>query len=321
VTLLWDIATKFNQVPAKEVGDRTPLASAAASIRPGDELNEKGKNFIRRILQKHGWTCIGEANDNDEIWRRPGKNSGSSARLHHTPPTFHVFSTDAPPFETISYSYFAVYAILEHNGDFTAASKELALQGFGDTLSTQPVELPEFISDFPADLEDGSAEIEGSEIGESDECPEHFPEHLLRVPGFVSELAQYINSASHVDQPTYSLASALAFQALLCAQNVKDPTGIRTNPYIIVAGLSSSGKDKGREIIKKIFTQIQNDAKNHFHETLDLITERVASYQALENWLHANKGIGLWLWDEIGKELPTFLTIDHRFYREYRIRS
>jgi hypothetical protein len=269
-------------------------------VHPADAFNENGREVIKQFLQKHGWKYMRQDSVN-EYWQRPGKDHPKqhSATIKLDAPLFHVFSSNCHPLKDWkAYNFFQLYAILEHHGDFAAATKDLAGQGYGDALTTQPVELPEFITELPRD-EDESEESD-------DDCSEHFPAHLLNVPGFVSDFAQYVNSVSHVDQPTYSLATALAFQALLCAQNVKDPTGIRTNPYIIVAGLSASGKDKGREIIKKIFTQIQNDAKNGFHETLDLITERVASYQALENWLHANKGIGLWLWDEIGKELPTF---------------
>jgi hypothetical protein len=133
-------------------------------------------------------------------------------------------STNCHPFESNqTYSYFAIYAYLEHGKDFVAATKDLAGQGYGDTLTIQPVELPEFITDFPAYKEETNEKSDG-------DTSENFPAHLLNVSGFVNDFAQYVNSVSHVDQPVYSLATALAFQALLCAQNVKDPTGIRTKP-------------------------------------------------------------------------------------------
>jgi len=144
--------------------------------------------------------------------------------LHIEPPTFYPFSTNAHPFESgNTYSYFALYAYLEHNGDFVAATKDLV--------------------------------------------------------------------------------AALAFQALLCDQNVKAPTGIRSNPYIIVVGYSSSGKDKGREIIKKVFTQLVNTPKyktGRHYKPFYFFLESVASYQALVKRLKRNNGVLLWLWDELG---------------------
>jgi len=55
--------------------------------RPGDALNEGGIGFIRDILHKHGWVYSGQKSEYDELWRRPGKNSGHSAILHTDTPT------------------------------------------------------------------------------------------------------------------------------------------------------------------------------------------------------------------------------------------
>jgi hypothetical protein len=278
----------------------------ASSKRPGDALNENGIGFIRELLLKHGWTYVRQKSEHDELWRRPGKTFGESAILHTDTPTLHVFSTDAPPFGNSTYSYFKVYAMLEHSGDYSAAAKTLAALGYGDPLTTQDVELPKFVELPP---ENEHEELDGYEE-KHDDCPDSFPEHLLNVPGFVNELTQYINSVAHNDQPVYSFAAALAMQALLCAQNVKDPTGIRSNIYIIVAGRSSSGKDKGREVIKKIFTQLQNttEYKQGFYEPFKFFFEGAASYPALTNWLSANHGALLWLWDEMGQELPALMS-------------
>ena len=302
--LAWGCNEYQELSPSPPLSPKRSAPLPMTGTRPGDALNENGIGFIREILQKHGWKYVGQRGDNDEKWQRPGTNDGHSAYLHITPPVFYPFSTNSHPFESDkTYSYFAVYATLEHGGDFSAATKELAGQGYGDALVTEPVELNEFITDPPRkEDEDG----EGDE--ENDDCSENFPAHLLNVPGFVNDFAQYVNSVSHVEQPTYSLAVALALQALLCAQNVKDPTGIRTNPYIIVAGRSSSGKDKGREVIKKVFTQLENihAYKNKHYKPLQFVIEGVASEPALIRYLGINHGALLWLWDEMGKELPTF---------------
>ena len=74
-------------------------------------------------------------------WRRPGKSRGTSATtgLRSTEGTelFCVFSSNAHPFAgpngkpCSSFSKFAAYAVLNHDGDFSAAASELTKQGYG----------------------------------------------------------------------------------------------------------------------------------------------------------------------------------------------
>jgi len=115
--------------------------------RPGDDFNERGDP--REVLQHHGWT-LAKTGDN-EHWRRPGKTAGTSATLKGG--VFYVFSTNAPPFEPHKgYAPFAVYALLEHEGDFTRAASALAAEGYGSALDTDThgVDLSGFIANPPA---------------------------------------------------------------------------------------------------------------------------------------------------------------------------
>lgn len=96
---------------------------------PGQDYDERGD--LRALLEKHDWTSKGLANDGRERWARPGKDKGHSATLTDGK-IFYVFSANAHPFESgRTYGPFAVYAILEHKWDFSAASKALAAQGYG----------------------------------------------------------------------------------------------------------------------------------------------------------------------------------------------
>ena len=95
-------------------------------LRPGDDFNERGD--IRSILQRHGWSLV--RSGTNEYWRRPGKTSGWSATLKDR--VFYVFSANAAPFDSNRpYAPFAVYAMLEHGGDFEAAARQLGREGFG----------------------------------------------------------------------------------------------------------------------------------------------------------------------------------------------
>lgn len=105
--------------------------------RPGDQYAEA--TAWRDILEPYGWTYA-YTHGGVEHWRRPGKEAGSSATIgHHGTDYFHCF-TDAAAFDPDkSYSKFAVYAILNHAGDFKAAAAELSRQGFGEP--TTPVSI------------------------------------------------------------------------------------------------------------------------------------------------------------------------------------
>jgi putative DNA primase/helicase len=102
----------------------------AEGDRPGDDFNARGD--IGAFLVKHGWQEIDRSGE-VTFWRRPGKREGTaSATLNYYPGLFYVFSTNAEPFEANKgYSYFATYAILEHNGNFKDATSEIRRQGYG----------------------------------------------------------------------------------------------------------------------------------------------------------------------------------------------
>jgi len=129
----------------------SPVVGETASVdtlRPGDDFNERGDP--RDVLLRHGWSLAKAADSGgNEHWRRPGKPAGTSATLKAR--VFYIFSSNASPFEPHKgYSPFAVYALLEHHGDFTAAASALAAQGFGQADRTQGVDLSAFIAPTPA---------------------------------------------------------------------------------------------------------------------------------------------------------------------------
>ena len=125
--LLIEAANAINQWvdPSKVEGQGARFSKVAQ--RPGDDFNQRGD--VAPILEKHGWT-ITRNSSNFQHWRRPGKARGQSASLIDSK-IFYVFSQNAPPFEADkAYSLFSVYGLLEHAGDYSAAARELAKQGF-----------------------------------------------------------------------------------------------------------------------------------------------------------------------------------------------
>lgn len=110
--------------------------------RAGDDFNARGD--WRSVLQKHGWAHI-FTHGTKEFWRRPGKDDRSwSATWNYSDcGRLYIFSSNADPFEPEhSYSPFAVYALLEHGGDYSRAAKELYAQGFGSQTTEPPKPCP-----------------------------------------------------------------------------------------------------------------------------------------------------------------------------------
>lgn len=150
----------FHQIPVLTAEQREVLIESALALneviptprpvtlpsepcgRPGDDFAERGD--IAALLQKHGWTLV--RGGENEHWRRPGKVLGTSATLKNR--VFYVFSTSAPPFEgNTAYGPFAVYALLEHGGDFSRAASTLRAGGYGSEVNQEnPVVLDGFLS-------------------------------------------------------------------------------------------------------------------------------------------------------------------------------
>jgi hypothetical protein len=130
--------------------DRSPREGAPAGgghrgeegLSPGDDYNRRGPDFME-VLGKHGWE-VARHRGTVRYVRRPGKKAGWSGTLgvcrsSKSGDLFAVFSSNADPFEGATsgrdctcYSKFAVYALLEHEGDFSAAAKALYADGYGE---------------------------------------------------------------------------------------------------------------------------------------------------------------------------------------------
>ncbi len=122
----------------KKPGNSGPIAGD----RPGDDFNRRGPTW-GEILGPHGWD-VSHQGGAVTYWRRPGKEDrGHSAttgycRGEDGAELLAVFSSNAYPFggpngskNCTCYSKFSAYALLNHNGDFKAAARELAKQGYG----------------------------------------------------------------------------------------------------------------------------------------------------------------------------------------------
>jgi KaiC/GvpD/RAD55 family RecA-like ATPase len=105
-------------------------------ITPFDDYDSK--NTPIDLLEKHGWKTVGNHGDK-VIFCRPGKERSVSATWNHIPQRFYVFSTSTEFENQHIYKASAVYAILEHRGDYVAAAKQLYKDGYGSRLVQKQV--------------------------------------------------------------------------------------------------------------------------------------------------------------------------------------
>jgi len=194
-SILLDVARSLNEHWPEPVSGPPPSTAASSSgLRPGDDFDLRGD--VRGILQKHGWT-LAKAGEN-EYWRRHGKTCDHSATLKDR--VFYVHSTSAAPFEgKTPYRPFAVYTMLEHHGNFSAAASALRAEGYGDNTPDTAISVvePEWPEPFPLD----------------DPQPPPMPSGLL--PGWLGRMAESIAEATEtpIEMPALLCLSAVATAA------------------------------------------------------------------------------------------------------------
>lgn len=104
--------------------------------RPGDDFNQRAT--WEEILSTHGWRRVSESRGVAK-WVKPGDpgNEHQATTNNAGSDLFYCFSPDAPPMPCAkALSKFAVYALLNHNDDYSAAAKDLASKGYGDPILT-----------------------------------------------------------------------------------------------------------------------------------------------------------------------------------------
>jgi hypothetical protein len=132
------LARTFDRTPVVERPKAAPAARLPhEGLRPGDDFNARAD--WDDVLGPHGWVLAFRRGDVC-YWRRPGKDGrGWSATTNYTGRDTLIVFTTSTGFEewsgsgpAPSYSKFAAYAVLNHGGEFEAAARDLAAQGYGD---------------------------------------------------------------------------------------------------------------------------------------------------------------------------------------------
>lgn len=86
--------------------------------------------------------------------------------------------------------------------------------------------------------------------------PGTLPEHLLRIPGFVSEVMDHCLDTAPYPNPVMAFCGALALQAILAGRRVRDAGDNRTNLYLLGLAHSAAGKDWPRKLNVRILQSV-----------------------------------------------------------------
>lgn len=129
-----------DEVAADERRDQYPARDGG---RPGDDFNATME--WADVLGQSNWKFV-YSKDGVGYWRRPGKDRGVSATTNYAGTDLLKIFTSSTEFEAgHTYSKFGAYAVLNCGGNFKAAAKALAAEGFGSSETTwdEPLPLPD----------------------------------------------------------------------------------------------------------------------------------------------------------------------------------
>jgi hypothetical protein len=126
--LILSAARSFNEIYQQK---QEPVSQEQKEgLTPFDDYDSK--NTPIDILTSHGWTVSLQRGMTIYL-KRPGKKEkGISASWNNVPSRFYCFSTSTVFENNHVYKPSAVFTILEHNGDYSAAAKDLYHKGFGN---------------------------------------------------------------------------------------------------------------------------------------------------------------------------------------------
>lgn len=124
---LFAAAKDFDEVGEAEPAHTPPQDSG---LTPWHDYNQQHSAF--ELLTAAGWTEVGKQGERIFL-KRPGDSKAAYSGNYHTGKELFICWSSSTQFEPEkAYTAFGVYAVLEHNGDFSAAAKALYAEGYGE---------------------------------------------------------------------------------------------------------------------------------------------------------------------------------------------
>lgn len=263
-----------------------------------DEDDRPGAIFNREatwadVLLPHGWTDAGWGTDQEQFWLRPGGHSNQSASANYKGSgLLYIFSSEADPFEAgETYSKFAAYTLLNHEGDYSAAASELA--------EDQPdvdhgVTAESLLSQPTADVRDtGTQPTEPVYAFEPAFPPEHFVSQYIAYAAAQTDAASEYHEAAAL-----SLIGGVSWG--IRGRLSPFPGGLLLNLYIMLCGTTTrSRKSTSQRIARDLIQTIQPDT---------ILPSRATTEAFIRQVSEKDGGVSAWLPDELGVTISQIYT-------------
>lgn len=133
--ILFTCANLFNEINDVVLDSKQDYKESSFDLSPFEDYNSRAD--IVDLLESNGWTKVNTIGENIHFLR-PGGTQANSATYHTTKGVFYVFTTSTEFDSNKGYNKVQVYTILNHNGDYSAASKALYLAGYGQRSTRLP---------------------------------------------------------------------------------------------------------------------------------------------------------------------------------------
>ena len=282
------------------------IAAGAVNIdaRPGDRFNDE--HTWAEILEPYGWQ-VARIDASLTYWTRPDKDEGISAttgvRDSQGEPAdlLYVFTTSTPFEANVGVDKFGAYAILEHDGDVSAAAAALAspaprLHGAVGAAHRPTDAVNGSTGSRPVAMDQPTAPPMGSPGSPpAPASPAHTFEPALPPEHFVSQYIEY--GAMLTDAAAeYHEAAALALLASVTSsiriELAPFPEGLRTNLYLAIVGESSRSRK----------STVQQIALGFLHRLLpdSVLPDRMTGESAIGQLALRSGKTAIWMNDEIG---------------------
>ena len=233
-------------LPARENLDNSVVPGSEGYCRPGDDYSNRATyQDVLCLMKQAGWKEHFSKGEFAHL-TRPGKLKGISATWgFHDTKFLYIHSSDSKvrPFEHgKSYTAFAIYALLKHDGDFSAAARQLSKEGYGkhNSIEASP---QEFAIDAP---------------------PTEWPElHDDALPGWIGKFIRLAchHSEAHEAAILVTLILRLAAEFLGPHVMVGDSKQRARTNAVIVGNSSKSRKGTSAKPVERLFLGLENSAQ------------------------------------------------------------
>jgi hypothetical protein len=96
---------------------------------------------------------------------------------------------------------------------------------------------------------------EGPSTSEGDDGASDYAEEILKLPGLVSDIANWVLNVAQVPQPRFAVAAALTVVSAAAARHLLTPTMSALNMYLLMIAKTANGKDAPQAAVKNLLVK------------------------------------------------------------------